>query len=119
MKAIFLVGSDSKAPNRECMIIKKSRRLIRDLAYKMGYEITPKVLTDGNDYHEIKPTSTYSPWYKDKLFIETYEKIKPYTLVDVYRYYELWSLVQQSSKLSGGIIEIGVFRGGSGALIAT
>jgi hypothetical protein len=40
------------------------------------------------------------------------------TLVDIYRCYELWTLVEQTSKLAGGIMEVGVWRGGTGALIA-
>jgi O-methyltransferase len=45
--------------------------------------------------------------------------IKNNTLVDKYRCYELWQLVKESAKLEGGgIIEVGVWRGGSGALIA-
>jgi O-methyltransferase len=55
----------------------------------------------------------------DTRFNQTYEAVKDHTFVDRYRCYELWTLVEQSRKLSGGaLIEIGVWRGGSGALIA-
>lgn len=41
-------------------------------------------------------------------------------MVDKYRCYELWKLIEQSVKLKhGSIIEIGVWRGGTGALLAT
>lgn len=41
------------------------------------------------------------------------------TLVDKYRCFELWKLVEQAAKLpSGALIEVGVWRGGTGALIA-
>ncbi len=47
------------------------------------------------------------------------EQIQQHTLVDKLRCYELWQLVEQSSKLEKGcLIEIGVWRGGTGALIA-
>ena len=39
-------------------------------------------------------------------------------MVDRYRAYELWDLVSQSAKVDGALIEIGVWRGGTGALIA-
>jgi O-methyltransferase len=45
--------------------------------------------------------------------------VRRHTLVDPLRCYELWSLVQQSAKLSeGALIEVGVWRGGTGCLIA-
>ena len=69
-------------------------------------------------YEKVQPLATYSPWNRDETFLETYRKIKPYTLVDKYRCFELWSLVEQSKKLDGSLIEIGVWKGGTGALIA-
>jgi cephalosporin hydroxylase len=45
--------------------------------------------------------------------------IKGFTLVDKYRCFEIWKLIEQISKLKkGSIIEVGVWRGGTGALIA-
>jgi O-methyltransferase len=41
-----------------------------------------------------------------------------YTLVDKYCCWELWSLIAQTCRLSGDCIEIGVWRGGTGCLIA-
>ncbi len=70
-------------------------------------------------YEPIIPRSTYSPWLADQEFIRTYEAIHEYTLLDKYRCYELWQLVEQSAKLpKGAILEVGAWRGGSGALIA-
>ncbi|MDR1196390.1 MAG: TylF/MycF family methyltransferase, partial [Endomicrobium sp.] len=60
----------------------------------------------------------YAPWRTDLAFIEVYNQIKNNTLVDIYRCYELWQLVNETSGLEGAIIEIGVWRGGTGALIA-
>lgn len=51
--------------------------------------------------------------------MKTYNIIKENTLVDIYRCYELWNLVRESNKLEEGILlEIGVWRGGTGVLIA-
>ena len=70
-------------------------------------------------YEDVRPIASYAPWNADSLFLSTYEIIKGHTLVDIYRCWELWTLVGQSAKLTGGIIEIGVWRGGTGGLIAT
>jgi len=64
------------------------------------------------------PTATYSPWMQDEEFKKTYESSKKNTLVDIYRCYELWSLIKQTNKLNGDVIEIGVWRGGTGSLLA-
>jgi len=70
-------------------------------------------------YNHIVPASTLSPWYSDIEFIEIYSKIGiNYTLVDHYRCYELWTLAKQTHKIPGVILEVGVWRGGSGALLA-
>ncbi len=61
---------------------------------------------------------TYCPWNIDHKFIESYEFFRSFTLLDIYRCYELWKTVEQTAKLSGDIIEIGVYRGGSGLLMA-
>jgi O-methyltransferase len=54
----------------------------------------------------------------DTEFVRTYRVIRDKTLVDVYRCYELWQLVAQTAKLpAGDLIEVGVWRGGTGALI--
>lgn len=70
------------------------------------------------NYEGVLPSATYAPWLSDEQFNKTYEIIENYTLVDKYRCYELWQLIQETSKLDGALIEIGVWRGGSGALIA-
>ena len=84
-----------------------------------GYQII-RVARDWNlSYDRIYPIADYAPWNSDGVFLETYDAIKRNTMVDIYRCWELWSLVEQTAKLArGGIIEIGVWRGGTGALIA-
>jgi O-methyltransferase len=72
------------------------------------------------NYEPVYPLATYSPWNTDKAFDAAYLKIKHATLVDKYRCFELWRLVEQAAKLeSGAIIEIGVWRGGTVALLGT
>ena len=102
------------------MAIKEDvRRLVR----QFGFEVlrVPKGAGSRTDeYAPVIPYATYSPWNKDSSFQKAYASIKENTLVDMYRCYELWTLVGQSAKLdSGSIIEIGVWRGGTGALMAS
>jgi O-methyltransferase len=69
-------------------------------------------------YEVITPRSRFSPWNLDAAFVDVFNKAKPFTLVDMYRCYELWSLVAESAKLpKGELLEVGAWRGGTGAVI--
>jgi O-methyltransferase len=96
---------------------------LKRIVNRMGFEMVriPKAGAPGTrpEHEIIRPIATYSPWNRDAAFLKAYEEIRPFTLVDVYRCYELWQLVEQSAKLDrGSLIEIGVWQGGTGALIA-
>jgi O-methyltransferase len=65
------------------------------------------------------PRSTYAPWHADEAFQRVFQAARKNTLVDVWRCYELWSLVAEVQEIPGGILEVGVWRGGSGAVMAT
>ena len=64
------------------------------------------------------PGATLAPWLADFEFMNIYKKIKSFTLVDIYRCYELWSFAKQTENIVGDILEVGVWRGGTGAIIA-
>ena len=64
------------------------------------------------------PRATYSPWLDDREFVDTFTRVRDNSLVDVYRAYELWSLVTEVADLPGDILEVGVWRGGTGCLMA-
>jgi O-methyltransferase len=66
----------------------------------------------------VIPEATYSPWNDDKEFVSAFRAIKQNTLVDIYRAHELWSLVKETSHLGADILEVGVWRGGTGCLMA-
>jgi O-methyltransferase len=69
--------------------------------------------------HELAfPLSTYAPWQSDAEFRRAYELVRRNTLVDVWRCYELWSLLGELREVDGAILEVGVWRGGTGALLA-
>lgn len=67
----------------------------------------------------VPMTSTYSPWYDDLSFRAVYEAIKGHTFVDQYKCYELWEQLGQLGHVEGDILEVGVWRGGTGALLAS
>lgn len=69
-------------------------------------------------HHRILPYATLAPWLDDEDFLAIYGKVKEYTLVDLYRCYELWILAKQSAAIEGAILEVGVWRGGTGAILA-
>ncbi|MBK8458552.1 MAG: class I SAM-dependent methyltransferase [Phyllobacteriaceae bacterium] len=90
---------------------------------KLGYGIyaIPKsgnIALKGFHYAEASPNATLAPWLGDAEFLDVFERAKRNTLVDVYRMYELWNLVAETAKVGGDIVEVGVWRGGSGCLMA-
>jgi O-methyltransferase len=69
--------------------------------------------------YEIFSLHRYAPWMTDVNFKSIYEKIRAYTLVDIFRCYELFDFVKRLENIEGDIIEIGVWRGGTSAVMAT
>jgi O-methyltransferase len=95
--------------------------VIRDpllsLVRSLGYGVY-KLNTARNLYGNYLPTASYSPWNQDANFALAYGQIREHTLVDEYRCYELWTMVTETKDVPGDIIEVGVWRGGTGALLA-
>jgi O-methyltransferase len=71
----------------------------------------------GYPHHQIETWATYAPWVNDNSFQELTQKVAEFTLVDQNRLWELWTLARQSSQIEGDFLEVGVWRGGSGALL--
>ena len=69
-------------------------------------------------YGRVYPVADYEPWRIDAEFAALYRRVVEHTKVDIYRCYELWRLAGQAAKLSGDLLEVGVWRGGTGALLA-
>lgn len=67
----------------------------------------------------VIPKASYSPWMVDQEFQNIYSVVGSNTLVDVYRCYELWELVKRSSSIPGSVAEIGVWRGGTAAILCS
>ena len=99
------------------------KRLAKSAVRSAGMEVRQRVElpspAPGIRHASIFPEATYSPWLADQEFNHVNEVIRKNTLVDVYRCYELWQLVGEAAELpEGDLIEIGVYRGGTAALIA-
>jgi O-methyltransferase len=98
--------------------------LIRSKILKLGYKIlgaSNPYTKNKLSYSSILPGSIYSPWFDDINFQEIYRCIRrKYTLVDEYRCFELWQLVEQVNKIDSDahILEVGVWKGGTSAILA-
>jgi O-methyltransferase len=100
-------------------IIERIKGLILKLAERLGYRIIKIPISDNPSYEFIVTDDlSYAPWREDSAFVETFRFVQSHTLVDKYRCYELWDLVRNVKDVPGALIEIGVWRGGTGALIA-
>src|SRR5689334_4732426 len=74
---------------------------------------------DDLKYEGIYSQSAYAPWLADAEFRRALADVRANTLVDEYRCWELWNLVGQTGGLpDGDILEVGVWRGGTGCLMA-
>jgi O-methyltransferase len=94
------------------------RRGIQRIVRSLGYDIHRHRVPRSGKYDEVLPRATYAPWNVDAEFLQAYHRIQANSLVDIYRCFELWRLVEQSRKRHGALMEVGVWRGGTGALIA-
>lgn len=90
--------------------------------YKESIENLRKVRLSKNSkditHQVIVPFATYSPWYDNHKFSILYDNIKSHTLVDIYRCFELYNYVIKNDHLEGDILEVGVWKGGTGTLLA-
>jgi len=97
-----------------CHTLHRQRREL--LALLRTTELT--CLKQGIHHQQIIPEASYSPWKGDQQFLRLYELARNNTLVDIYRCYELWALVLRTNSLRGSVAEIGVWRGGTAAILA-
>lgn len=68
-------------------------------------------------YGAVEPVADYRPWDVDQAFLKVYAAIKEHSKIDIYRCYALWRYAEQTAKLPGDLLEVGVWRGGSAALL--
>lgn len=97
----------------EKALIHERNQILDVLRQTSFFQFDPEV------YHkQIIPYATYAPWEGDSEFMHIYNQVKNNTLVDIYRCYELWSLAKELAGTEGDILEVGVWRGGTGAILA-
>ncbi|WP_060481434.1 TylF/MycF/NovP-related O-methyltransferase [Pseudomonas sp. NBRC 111119] len=66
----------------------------------------------------VLPMASHAPWVNDTAFLKAHEAVRGHTLIDIMRLYELWTLARQLDHVDGDFLEVGVWRGGSGCLLA-
>lgn len=69
-------------------------------------------------YGIIISEAFYKPWKKDQKFQFFFKKVYKNTMLDESRLYNLYLGIKFTSKLKGDIIEVGTWKGGSGALMS-
>ncbi len=58
----------------------------------------------------------FSPWLSPE-FAEKFDRISPYTVVDIQRCWTIWRALSQALNVEGDVCETGVFQGGTARLI--
>jgi O-methyltransferase len=103
MKKIISRILFSLLKKRGFTVIKEDKSIINSLAYS----------------YPIIPFADYAPWRNDDEFNKSFFLVKDNTMItEPQRMYELWQLSKEVKDLEGDYIEVGSWRGGSGALIA-
>ncbi len=95
-------------------------RQTRDLAERVVAErlrTAPPRQEFGLPKATVVPNANYAPWSTDAEFLDAFDRIRDLTVVDVYRCYELWTLIRQLGPIDGDVLEVGVWRGGTGILL--
>lgn len=111
------MGYSLKMPKRPKRFVQILKSLTRE-----DIPTAPQVKWENYDnpnypHHQVETWATYAPWVNDKTFQEIIQRVSAYTLVDQNRLWELWTLASQCSQIEGDFLEVGVWRGGSGALL--
>jgi O-methyltransferase len=76
------------------------------------------VSESGYAYANLHVLDVYSPWNNDHEFLRIWQIASGNTLTDILRSYELYQCVREVAEIPGDILEVGVWRGGSGAVLA-
>jgi len=82
------------------------------------WRLATRTKVEDRGYSGFIAAATYTPWRADAGFIELNRAVADHTLLDPSRLYELHDLVGQLGHIKGDILEVGVWRGGSGCLMA-
>lgn len=97
-------------------VARSGKKSVEKLLFALRKALIEKHLDPERD-SVLMSWATYSPWLLDREFTACQEVIREYTLVDLYRCWELWHLVGQTRHLTGDMLEVGTWRGGTGCLL--
>lgn len=92
---------------------------------RLGYDLvrlSEPYKKNNLSYSRVLPMAIYSPWLDDDNFQKVHQHVaNKFTLVDIYRCYDLWQLIEQTDKLAtdADVLEVGVWRGGTSAIMAS
>jgi O-methyltransferase len=95
-----------------------ARRSSFSVAKGVALPILRREAVDSGGHEMAYPISTYAPWQSDPDFRRVYNIVRRNTLVDVWRCHELWTLIGELRDVPGAVLEVGVWRGGTGSLMA-
>ena len=100
--------------NTKSLILKSTKKIIQNI---IRFFVGVICKLDKNDEIIISP-ATHAPWKKDKEFLDFYDLIKSYTLLDLPRAYTLWQSSKNVRELNGMVLDIGCLLGGSGFIMS-
>jgi O-methyltransferase len=69
-------------------------------------------------YDNLYLLDIYCPWLVEPEFLRIWQKASSHTLTDITRSYELYQCVREVAMIPGDILEVGVWRGGTGVVLA-
>jgi O-methyltransferase len=103
-------------------------RFINARLNRIGYALVridnkrqiPSSVVDGARfaYDNVTFVDVLAPWLVDEPFLQIWRKAASHSLTDIYRGYELYQCVREIGSIAGDILEVGVWRGGTGAVLA-
>src|SRR5580692_7909788 len=104
------------------------QKIFNAIFTKTGFHVVKRPRFNGSTQFKIDdfqygvatPAANYAPWLGDADFYKEYTLIKGNTLVDIYRCFELWEIVETTQKLdnTASLLEVGVWKGGTAGIIA-
>ncbi|RKZ16770.1 methyltransferase [bacterium] len=99
-------------------VARTAQRQLGHLLFWVRRNFTEPTLDPDRD-SVVLPVATYSPWLLDDDFLRVRDAVSLHTLVDQFRCWELWHLAGQVQAIEGDFLEVGVWRGGTGCLLAS
>tara|TARA_B100000989_G_C19514934_1_gene461123 strand:- start:686 stop:1435 length:750 start_codon:yes stop_codon:yes gene_type:complete len=100
--------------NKKSFILKFTKKFIQNF---IRFFVNILCKLDNYDEIIISP-ATHAPWKKDNEFLNFYNVIKNFTLLDPPRAYTLWQCSKNVKNLNGLILDIGCLLGGSGFIMS-